>query len=644
MPAVQSEYATNEFVGAIAVVASSAVALAAAAVSIGSISRPFHAPSEHGGALALAPGWVSEVSFRGITVSTQPIGSNAPRTLLCDLHGELRRGELVALMGPSGSGKSTLIKLLAGESNGPLLASHGVVHINGRVAGALARRRMFGYLAQADYLPAFLTTSEAVSFSARLRLPGGTAATAADAAAAALNQLGLGRVLTSRISSLSGGEQRRTAIAMELVTSPAIILLDEPLSGLDSANALALVSTLSTLASQGRAIMAVVHAPSTEAFSMFDRAVLLADGRQLWEGPALRDGGVALTAFFREVGRPCPSGRTLVEHLLFVAIPDSGGHSIKPLSSEPLLVASHSNMAAAPADEVAAGALSPPPAAPLTLQLRALLWRELVRVRRQPSLLVMHVALALFIGIFMGVVFFNLGASRDIKGFQQRLGLVFFDLTFFAFAALSAAQTMFTDARLQAHEAHRAYSPGLATAVKLGVDFALLRALPAVLNVCCLYWMAGLQPAVDRFLIFLAGIVLNAVGTASMVMWVGAASPSAAVTTLVASFFLLMMMVFGGLLTSTRQLSPFLAWLRFTSFSFLGFEALVSNEFRGLRFELGLANIRGIQFTGAELGASGLALELTHVHADLLLMLAWLASNAAFAVFLAALWHRPRGL
>jgi ABC-type multidrug transport system ATPase subunit len=78
---------------------------------------------------------------------------------------------------------------------------------------------------------------------------------------------------------ISGGERKRCSIGVELITDPSVILLDEPTSGLDSFKALALIKLLNRLArKEGKTIISTIHQPSSQAFALFDRLILMQDG------------------------------------------------------------------------------------------------------------------------------------------------------------------------------------------------------------------------------------------------------------------------------------------------------------------------------------------------------------------------------
>merc|ERR1719482_218510 len=80
------------------------------------------------------------------------------------------------------------------------------------------------------------------------------------------------------VRGLSGGERKRTAVAVELITKPKMIFLDEPLSGLDSYAAWTVVQVLKDLAKHGCAVLCTIHQPSSEIFQSFDKLICMVEG------------------------------------------------------------------------------------------------------------------------------------------------------------------------------------------------------------------------------------------------------------------------------------------------------------------------------------------------------------------------------
>jgi ABC-type multidrug transport system ATPase subunit len=104
-----------------------------------------------------------------------------------------------------------------------------------------------------------------------------------------LDQLGLTSsadtiVGNAKVRGISGGERKRLSIAVEMISSPSVILLDEPTSGLDSTAATVLIETLRKLADAGKTIIAVIHQPSQHVFARFDDLLLVAEGKQFYFG------------------------------------------------------------------------------------------------------------------------------------------------------------------------------------------------------------------------------------------------------------------------------------------------------------------------------------------------------------------------
>jgi ABC-type multidrug transport system ATPase subunit len=87
-----------------------------------------------------------------------------------------------------------------------------------------------------------------------------------------------------RLKGVSGGEMKRLAFACEVLTNPALFFCDEPTSGLDSYMAQNVIEVLRTLAEQGKTIVCTIHQPSSQVYSLFDKVLLMAEGRLAYLG------------------------------------------------------------------------------------------------------------------------------------------------------------------------------------------------------------------------------------------------------------------------------------------------------------------------------------------------------------------------
>ena len=213
------------------------------------------------------------------------------RELLRELNMRFAPGEIVAILGRNGSGKTLTLHTLAGLR----AADAGQVLLDGTPLGALRRRAValrLGLLPQ-DLEDAFVTTAiETVLIGRHPHLRLWQWETAADErlARAALAAVDLEDCAARRTDTLSGGEQRRLAVAALLAQEPGIFLLDEPTNHLDPHHQLAVLGLFRRLAAEGRTVVTTLHDP-TLAARFADRALLLyGDGR--WSlGPV----GSALT-------------------------------------------------------------------------------------------------------------------------------------------------------------------------------------------------------------------------------------------------------------------------------------------------------------------------------------------------------------
>jgi len=150
------------------------------------------------------------------------------RTVLDRVSLEVASGEVVALLGPSGVGKSTLLRVIAGL----LLADGGTVSLDGHDVTMLpSHRRNIGLVFQDEQLFPHLTVAENVGFGLRMQHVGRT--DAAERVQELLRLVGLEPLANLHVTKLSGGEAKRVALARSLAPRPAVLLLDEPLTGLD---------------------------------------------------------------------------------------------------------------------------------------------------------------------------------------------------------------------------------------------------------------------------------------------------------------------------------------------------------------------------------------------------------------------------
>jgi iron complex transport system ATP-binding protein len=220
---------------------------------------------------------VSALSAKDVTVH---IGAKA---IVRDASLALNAGELVALVGPNGAGKTTLMRALAG-----LIPADGTITVADKPLGSLSpreRARMVSYLPQGHIFHWPMSAAEIVMLG---RAPHGDAfsSTSADDRAAVAKAMATTetQMFADRaVTTLSGGEKARVALARALATQAPALLADEPTAALDPRHQLVVMELLRGAARNGNAILAIMH-DLTLAARFADRVFVMNEGKIVAEG------------------------------------------------------------------------------------------------------------------------------------------------------------------------------------------------------------------------------------------------------------------------------------------------------------------------------------------------------------------------
>ncbi|MEV8588649.1 metal ABC transporter ATP-binding protein [Streptomyces sp. NPDC051180] len=217
------------------------------------------------------------ISVRGATAA---LGA---RPVLRGVDLTVGRGEVVALLGANGSGKSTAVRAVIGQV--PLTG--GTIELFG------TERRRFRDWARVGYVPQRTTAASGVPATIRevvasgrlsRRKFGWTTRTDRAAVARAIDLVGLADRAEDSVSALSGGQHQRVLIARALASQPELLIMDEPMAGVDLASQEILAATLREQVAGGTSVLLVLHELGPLE-PLIDRAVVLRDGCVVHDGP-----------------------------------------------------------------------------------------------------------------------------------------------------------------------------------------------------------------------------------------------------------------------------------------------------------------------------------------------------------------------
>ncbi|CDS01589.1 related to ATP-binding cassette, sub-family G, member 2 (N-terminal fragment) [Sporisorium scitamineum] len=544
------------------------------------------------------------------------------RRVLNGVGGNVKKGEMVAILGASGAGKTSLLSVLSARLDKSSDIA-GEVLFQGKQRDPATWKRLTGFVEQDDLMFSALTVQETLQYSADLRLPKRlyNKRERQQRVQDSIAMLRLEKCRDTRIGGpnqrgVSGGERKRVAVGTELVADVSVLLLDEPTSGLDAFAALNLVKNLKEITRQRDLYtLMTIHQPSWNIFKHFDKVILLTRGQVYYSGPP-----TLAPAWFSSLQHNVPEGVNPADYYITIAEnyekSNAAERRVRRLLSSwrqngESFVADHAaNELALTTANTGSTSKLQEQHRPLDMdrkpsrivantsdgsdlagswpnswlhELYVLTHRCAMLIFKDPTIVFASFGQNLVLLIIIGFAFFRL--DNDQGGALARIGALFIVPVNASFAVLFPILAIFP---LQRNIMLRERSAGTYRISSFYLSKILTEVpnqlVQRLLFYIVVYWMIGLRQTAGSFFIWLAINVLQ-VGTAvGLGLVIGCGAPTIELANIFAPVINVIFLLFGGNLLPLSSIPPWFIWLHWISPITYTYSALAQNEFCGLTF------------------------------------------------------------
>ncbi|CAD8133308.1 unnamed protein product [Paramecium pentaurelia] len=494
--------------------------------------------------------------------------------ILQNVTGYALRGQLTAILGPSGAGKTTLVALLSQRYK-----RNNNISVSGTFLANNEEYDKFtdfgAFVMQDDLLMATLTVKETLLFSASLRLKG-SQMDKIIRVNELIKDLNLHLcqdtyVGDRMLKGISGGEKKRTAIGVELVCDPPVIILDEPTSGLDSYTAFICMNILKKIALKyQRTILFTIHQPSFDISSLFNRVIIMNNGQNVYQGNADQ-----IIGYCEQIG---------LQVLAYSNPLDTIMNNLNPIYNNQQSLVTYENysryleLAVTSFTTQQNGIIKRKTQSTFGQEFKMLFWRAKTHFWRSPVLLRAKLIAAFILSIFIGSLYWNVGDEMpnqspelskysDVTKFLQNMnGACFMGGTGAFFSALHPMMMLFPVERdiFLKEENTKLYKIFPYFITKILVEIPSNISVSIILALI-LYWAFGFIwefAKVIQFILITIAVSLSGNGIG---IFTGCLFPDPKRAAQLGPVIMLPIQLFGGQLVNLQSIPKWISWFQYVS-------------------------------------------------------------------------------
>lgn len=551
------------------------------------------------------------------------LGHQPEKQILRNFNGTVRSGEMLIVLGRPGSGCSTFLKAICGELYGLKKSKDSVIHYDG-IEQAIFQKELRGEIVynqeNEKHFP-HLTVGQTLNFAAAARTPSARVKGISRSdfskhlAEVVMSIFGLSHTRNTKVGNdfvrgVSGGERKRVSIAEMALAGSPIAAWDNSTRGLDAATALEFVRSLRIGSDIGGTTHAVaIYQASQSIYDIFDKAIVLYEGRQIYFGPA-----DTARAYFETMGWHCPARQTTGDFLTSVTNPQErvareGYENKVPrtpdefekywLQSEEFKACQRDIARAEEENPIGGGALEAfreshhqaqakhvRPESPYTIsipmQIRLCTVRAYQRLWNDKASTISVVVGQIVQSLIIGSIFY--GTPNTTGSFFAKGSVLFFAVLLNALLSISEINGLYDQRPIvEKHASYAFYHPFAEALAGIVSDIPVKFVVGTCFNII-LYFLAGLQRTPSHFFIFFLFNFISTLLMSAFFRTIAASTKTISQALAFAGVAVLAIVIYTGFTMQRSYMHPWFKWISWINPIAYSYEALLVNEVHGQHY------------------------------------------------------------